>query len=373
MLTPAELIALQRRLVETKVLSVYLDSGVTDPAMREAWRPTLQNVLREARSQIADAAERTEFDLAAALLQEPQPSPEGTWGAPGWVAFVTSDRPRYVGNLPVAPGTFAVWRDGPVIAPYLRALKQLRPVIVALVESGSVRLFRYAVGELEVLDELTVTDETAPRAGRPTRPSVAGVSARAPRGAVGSESASRRRSAAFERLTSSLVQRLVEFGGRDSWILIGGTSKWAGLAGEALARQFAGRMLVSATLDHDAGRNQIIDAAKRAATELRATQGAALVEQLIDRAGGHGQAAAGVPAIQRALRANAVDLLLVTPRFIGAHEGQVEDFVRAATAAGGDVEIPSGNAAERLDNAADGVAARLRFSIDQSPAAESNA
>jgi peptide subunit release factor 1 (eRF1) len=64
-----------------------------------------------------------------------------------------------------------------------------------------------------------------------------------------------------------------------------------------------------------------------------------------------------------------VDLLLVTPRFVDAHEGEAEDFVRDAIASGADVEVPSGEAAERLDRAAEGIAARLRFAIDEPPAA----
>ena len=367
MLTRAELEALQRELADTSVLSVYLDTGFSDPAMRDAWKPALQTVLRDARSHIGDERERAEFDRAAAFLRDPQPSPGGTWGAPGWLAFVTADGVRYADDVQVAPGTLAAWRRGPVVAPYLRAQKQLRPVLVALVESGAAQLFRYSIGTLEALGELQAPGKEAPRAGRPTAPSVAGTSAPAPRGTTGSDLASRRQEAAFDRLVVTLGQRLVQLGSGESWVLIGGTPEWARRAGEALARQFAGRILVSATLDHDATDREVIAAAKHAATELRAAQGITLVDQLIEHAGGHARSAVGVPATQRALRANAVDLLLVTPKFIGAHEREVEDFVRATLASGADVEVPSGKAAEQLDQAADGIAARLRFPIDEPP------
>jgi hypothetical protein len=36
-------------------------------------------------------------------------------------------------------------------------------------------------------------------------------------------------------------------------------------------------------------------------------------------------------------------------------------------ASGGDVEVPSGRAAEHLDRAAGGIAARLRFAFDAPP------
>jgi hypothetical protein len=367
MLTHAQLQALQRELAETTVLSVYLDTGFTDPAMREAWKPALQTVLRDARTQISDEGERAGFDHVAAFLRDPHPSPGGTWGALGWVAFVTADGVRYADDVHVAPGTQAAWRRGPVIAPYLRALKQLRPVLIALVESGTARLFRYVTGTLESLGELTASGQDAPRAGRPTAPSASGASAPAPRGAIGSDLASRRQDAAFDRLVATLGQRLTQLGSGESWVLIGGTPERAHLAGDALLRHFHGRILISATLDHNATDSEIITAAKHAATELRAAQGDTLVEELIEQAGAHARATVGFPATQRALRANAVDLLLVTPKFISSHEREAEDFVRASMAAGGDVEVPSGVAAEHLDRAAGGIAARLRFAIDDAP------
>jgi len=367
MLTHAELSALQHELADSNVLTAYLDTGFTDPAMRDAWKPALQTVLRDARSRVSDERELDEFDRAAAVLRAPDSSPAGTWGAPGWVAFATSAGLRYAGDLQVAPGTIAAWRQGPLIAPYLRALKQLRPVFVALVESGAVRLFRYAGGALEALGDIPARGQDAPRAGRPTAPSV-GVSGPAPRGATGSDLADRRQVAAFERLVTSLGERLAELDTEQGWVLVGGTPEWARLAGEALARRFAGRLLVSASLDHDATDTEISAAASYAATELRATQGVELVDQLIEQAGRHARAAVGVPATQRALRANAVDLLLVTPKFIGSNEREVEDLVRATLASGADVEVPSGRAAEQLDEAAGGIAARLRFAIDEPPA-----
>ena len=370
MLTPDDLRTLQSELADVNVLSVYLDTGATDPAMRDAWRPALHNAIRETRTHIEDDGERAEFDRAAGFLREPQPSPGGTWRAHGWVAFVTPEGPRYVGDLPVTPGTRATWRKGPAVAPYLRALKQLRPVLVALVESGSARLFRYAVGSLESIEELQAPGTDTERAGRPTAPSVRGTSAAAPRGSTGSDFTSRRRRASFDRLAVSLGQRLEQLGNNDAWILIGGTREWAALAGDSLARQFTGRLLVSAALDHDASDTDIADAAKHAASELRAARGVTLVDQLVEQGGGHARAAVGVPATQRALREHAVDLLLVTPRFIGTHEREVEDFVRATLTSGAEVEVPSGAAAEHLDRAADGIAARLRFAIDESPAAD---
>lgn len=367
MLTLAELRELQHEFDGINVLSVYLETGATDPAMRNAWRPTLHGAIRDARALVTDDAGRAEFDRAAAFLSDREPSPRETFRAKGWVAFVTADGVRYASDLPVAPVTTAVWRNGPVISPYLRALKQSRPVLVALVESGSARLFRYAMGALEPAGELMAPGYDADRPGRPTAPSRPGVSASAPRGATGSDSVTRRRHASFDRLVALLGERFVQLGDADSWILIGGTREWANLAGDTLTGEFKERLMVSTTLDHDASDSEIATAAKHAASDLRAAHGLSLVDQLIDRGGGHARAAVGIPATQHALRAHAVDLLLITPRFIGAHGPEAEDLTRATIASGADVDVPSGEAAEHLDRAANGVAARLRFAIDEPP------
>lgn len=364
MLTSAELHQLVGELADTRVLSVYLDTRVTDPAMRHAWRPVLAAGLREARARIADERERDDFERAAALLDEAFPAPGGAWGAPGWVAFVTPEGRRYVADLPVQPPAVVAWRDGPVVSPYLRALKQHRPVIVALVESRSARLHRYAWGKLEALEELSAPVEQPSGAERITGPATRASATPVARGAVGTDEAQRRRHGAFQRLAASLGARLEQLAGDGGWVLVGGTPEWAHLAAAALPRRLDGRTLVSATLRHDAPTDEISRAAKRAATELRGAEGTLLVDQLVERAGGHGRAAAGVPAVQRALRAQAVDVLLLSPEFLRAHERDAEELVRSALATGADVEVPSGSAAERLDATADGIAARLRFVLE---------
>ncbi len=365
MLTSTELQKLLRELADTRVLSVYLDTGPTDPAMRHAWRATLTTGLREARQRIADANERDEFDRAAARLEESFPKPEGAWGPPGWAAFVTAEASHYVGDLPVHPSSLVVWRDGPVIAPYLRALKQHRPVIVALVDSRSARLYRYVGRQVESLEELTAPASEPSGAERITAPATGAASVPAARGAVGTDEAQRKRQSAFQRLAASLNVRITQLAGDSGWVVIGGTPEWAHVAAAALPRNMAARTLVVPTLAHDAHVNEIGSVAKQAATELRGAMDGVLVDQLIEDAGAGARAAVDVAAVQRALRSRAVDALLLSPQFIRRHEAEAEDLVRAAIASGADVEVPSGVAAERLDQAVSGVAARLRFPIGE--------
>ena len=71
MLTPLELHELRRDLADTRVLTVYLDTRVTDPAMRDTWRASLQNAIRNARSEVPES-EREDFDRAAEFLRDPE-------------------------------------------------------------------------------------------------------------------------------------------------------------------------------------------------------------------------------------------------------------------------------------------------------------
>ncbi|WP_236646377.1 hypothetical protein [Gemmatirosa kalamazoonensis] len=236
-----------------------------------------------------------------------------------------------------------------------------------MVDSRSARFFRYTWGTLAALPEATLTAPSDLAAATPGSSELRATSSPAPRGALDTERADRRRGALFRRLAASIAARLAELAGDDGWILIGGTREWARLAAGTLAPRFADRLLVSASLDHDATDRQIVDAAREAASGLRAMHGRALLDRLLERMLPQGRGEVGVPATQRALHAEAVDLLLLSPQFLETDAPVAENAVHAALAQGADVEVLSGEAAAHLDRAAGGIAARLRFAIDGSP------
>ncbi len=363
LVTSSDVQALVRDLSTTNVLSVYLETRVTDPAMRDAWRTTLSNALRDVEEGLSEE-ERAEFDRARAVLEEVTPRLGGVWGAEGWVAFVTAAGARLTVDVPTHCPTLVTWREGPVVAPYMRVLKELRPVVVAVVERDAARMYRYAWGTLDELPEMALSADEHPAAGDVPGPERRGQSVPAPRSATGTERESRRQEAAFENLASTLAARLAELAGEDGWILIGGTREWSRVAGDALPEHLSDRVMVSETLDHDASSAVITEEARRAATALRAARGQALLDSLLQDAGSAGLAARGVPAVQRALLQQAVDLLLLSPTFMHGKANVAEDAVRTTLQQGGDVEVLSGDAAERLDGAAGGVIARLRFALE---------
>lgn len=366
MLTLDRLHALARDHESTKVLSIYVDSRVTDPALRHAWRARLDAALRAARAEIHDPRELEQFDGAVRFLDAPAAPLEKLRGASGWVAFIAPDRVLLAEALPVRVPTDAKWREGPMISPSVRVLKQHRPVIVALVESGRARLFRYAWGAISDLEVLAAAPEPPADASHPDHGS-RGMATAAPRSALDTELARDRRRAHFRRLARAIVRRARELAGLDGWILVGGTTEWAREAAAAFPPSLARRVLLSDTLDHRASEREIADAAREAASDLRARNGRTLLDQLAETAGAGGRGALGVPAVQRALRARAVGQLILTPEFLRRNAEFGEEVVREALATGALVEVLSGYAAEQLDRTSAGVAARLRYPMDAEP------
>jgi stalled ribosome rescue protein Dom34 len=175
----------------------------------------------------------------------------------------------------------------------------------------------------------------------------------------------RRKLAEFQRIASRLVSRLTLLAGSDAFILVGGSAEWSRLAAAALPRRIHDRVVVTSELEHRASPSAIVRAAKRAARELRSRRGRELISRMLSRI--EYRAVAGLPALQRALHAKAVDLLLVSPRLLHREADLAERVLQSAIRQGAQVEVLSGDSGVLLDQLADGVVARLRFAIDPKP------
>jgi hypothetical protein len=363
MMQASELFTLARDLAHLKVLSVYIDNRVVDPAKRYAWRADLASRLRNTRKKIADAAERAQFDRAAAFLGESVPQPGGMWAAPGWMAFATDSRVVVIGELAGRVETLVAWEQGAVITPCLRAIKHESPVIVALVHSRAARLYRYVHGALEPLEMMQASlFESRLRRLRGARTERGGRGYPAPRSALKTEIAHDRQLTQCHRFATAVARRLTLLAGPEGCILLGGPPQQSRFVFDALPRQLQRRAVISSELDQTASADLIVRAAKHAAREWRSRRGRQLVSRIFVHSGQ--RAVAGVPALQRALYLKAVDLLLVSPRFLQLERGHAERLLHAALAQGADVEVLSGDAGTLLDSVADGVGARLRFCVD---------
>lgn len=362
MLQASELLTLARDLAHRKVLSIYVNKHVVDPAERYTWRTALAADLRAAREAITDFAERAEFDRAAAMLEQLVPTSGTIGSAPGWAGFATPDGVVATSDLPGRAEPLVAWQHGVVIGQYLRALKHERPVIVVLGHPRGALVYRYAHGNLEALDSVVLSNDGDPRAARRRAGNERGAGRPRPRAALKTEVSQQRQLAQLHRIGSALVPRLRLLAAADACIVIGGAPQWTGIVLRALPRPLQRRSIVTSELNHTAASRAIIRVAKRAARELRSRRGQEVISRILGRSAY--RAAAGVPALQRALYSNAVDHLFVSPRFLHLEREWAERLLHAALAQGARVDVLSGDAGILLDRLAGGAVARLRFAIE---------
>ena len=156
MLTHDKLVELHQELATIPVLSVYLDGNQHDPAQRNAWRTELEHGLDEARRGLNSAGdeESKAFDLAARFVQGELQNFDGFLPDKAFVAFATADRLWYGETVSVSMPNLVRWERGTSVAPYVRGLKQERPVVVALLDSQRARVFLYRDGGVEEVADL---------------------------------------------------------------------------------------------------------------------------------------------------------------------------------------------------------------------------
>lgn len=368
MLTWPELIALERTLRDDEVLTVYLDGQVDDHTERRAWHVRLHQALRDLRTWLADSPddERQRFERCVQHLESELSVVNGALGAPGWCAFVTPDRVHHAGALPVPVPTLTVWASGVSVAPYVRALKQHRPVLVALADAKHVALYRYQGGVLEELEGVRsrAPGEHGRRMGAPPAQGMhTGV-----RGGTGHDEGQREQADLTGKMLKSAARRLSRLAGLDGWVVAGGLPIPAGRLIEALPRRLAARTMRLESLDVHAAEPDIRRAAEDAASALRNATDLDRVEKIAVLASKGGRAAIGAADTRAALDQGRVRELYVTHRNLLDHPSETESAVRAALDQDAVVEEVSGTAAERLD-ALGGYAARLHSPLTKTPEA----
>ncbi|HEX6965249.1 MAG TPA: hypothetical protein VF166_05575 [Gemmatimonadaceae bacterium] len=366
MLTRHELIDTERTVRDMQVLSIYLDGSAHDPARRTVWRTQLEHALQHARDRIENPAQARAFDQAAARLHQALAPLTGAVGAPGWVAFVTPDAIRLQTPLPVPTPLRVHWGQGALIAPALRALKEARAAIVAIVDSRSAHIFRYAQRRLEPLGVLHAYTPLEPVSHMGTPPHTGFHTGT--RGRTGTDAAEREHRAGREQLVRELASRIVELAGSDSWVLLGGAPEAAHEAMAVLPNDVAARALLMPELQLHATHSDIARHAAKGASTLRRREELAAVRTLVERAAGGGRAAIGITPVKHALESGGVQRLYMSSHFTEEHPLRATVLARSTFDEGGDVEVVSGEGAALLDMVdAEGVGALLRFTVSSRP------
>jgi hypothetical protein len=360
MLTQAEVFSLHRSLSDQRVLSVYIDGSAADPAEQRSWRTQLDHHLDKIRHSLdrtlpgeEDRLERC-LDLLASSLAGLDPSV----GAPGWAAFVTSDRVHESAALSSRTPTLAKWRTGPYLAPYFRALKESRPTIVIVADATEATIYVHRAGTLERKDTIHAHHPVEPpqHMGTPPRPGFHTGT----RGTTGHDMAQRALLKGRDRMLADTAARVAELADGDAWIVLGGIRRETSQLEGELASIARHRVFALASLDVHASEAEIVAGARAGAAELRDAADAKRIGEVVGAAAAQGLGAVGAAATKYALDQACVRDLYVTDRYLDRHERDAEDAIRAALDQDALVEEVSGKAAEVLD-AEGGIAAGLRF------------
>ena len=359
MLDYAGLVKLEKSLRNGMVLSVYVDGELQDPAERRRWRMDLRHELDAIAKRLESAShtERESFAACRLALVDQLAGFTGAIGAAGWVGFFGVDGMYHASMLPVEVPTLAVWSAGAVVAPYLRVLKETRPVIVAIVDAKKARLFRYVGGEVTRLATLrahTLVDEPS-HMGAPSKVGFHSGT----RGRAGTDAAQRERREGTAHLLGELASALTSEAGADGWIIIGGIPSVADAALQALPDELSLRAQ-RVELDVHATDAQVATCARSAASELRAALDLDRLTRVIHAAERFGPGEIETTEIERALREGRVQELYLSLRYLTDHPDDTEEVVRLAFDSRAVVEEVSGPAGARLDEVG-GLAARLRY------------
>lgn len=363
MLSHDRLVALYRELENQDVLSVYVNGDQHDPAQRDAWRTRLDSGIAALRRRI-EADEGTEgvasFEKAwGHIARELRPLGDAFLPHRGWVGFATAERLVYAEGLPAAMPDLVRWERGIRVAPYVRALKQERPVLVVVTDSRKARLFDHVDGEIEELAGLKADTFVGDLTDVGVRKSPARASGW--RGETSTDQAQRVLEVAAERMLKELVAFIENKAGEQGIVVLGGTTEMVRHMANLMPKRLDGRVAERPSLSMDMTLAQIREEVRSAAGDHSERSHFALVSELADAARSGALGSLGPEATELALSEARVDTLLLSRGFIREHPDYADRCVGAAFAQGADVEEVSGGAGERLDLEGKGIAARLRF------------
>jgi Bacterial archaeo-eukaryotic release factor family 10 len=358
MLAREGLISLYRDHRDQKVLSIYLDAEEHDPAKRRAWRRTLDHITDAAAAEVPPD-ERDAFDRSLAHLRTELRRYDAFLPDAGWAGFATPSRLLYAETLPVEMPDLARWEQGLRVAPYVRALRETTPVVTVLVDSRQAKMFRQRNGSFEELDPVhadtffgDLSDVNMSKRAT-TRTGV--------RGETETDAAQRFEEVGAARLLKHLSESVAEMAGPDGIIVVGGTSEMTAALLQRLPKSLQRRTTEHPSISFWTSTADLRRAASEAASHVIASRQKDLLDQVVENAGAGNRACLGRETTDRALTERRVEVLLLSRKLADADPEYADRCVGAAFEQDADVEELVGTVADRLDSAAHGIGARLRY------------
>jgi len=363
MLNREALAELHRKWRQDKVLSVYLDGRAHDFSERKLWRKRLDHAVSDARRRLngtapeeLDAFEAAVQKVEAALAGYDQFLPDR-----GWVGYATSEELVHGQPVRVPMPDLVRWEDGIRVAPYVRALKQDRAVIGALVDSRRARVFEYRDGVMEEVKDLfmdAMTEDLTSISVSKRATSHSGV-----RGKTGTDAFQRSSEVESERLVKRLCEVLTERSGSDGLVVVGGTPEAATATIHHLPAGVRHRAIERGSTSVEMSDSEVQAMLEGAASEVNQALQAELLTEVLDQARSGGKGALGPRDVELALQEARVDTLLLTRSFIRGNGDYADRLVGMAFENGTEVEELSQEGGQRLDGDGEGVAARLRYVV----------
>lgn len=370
MLTQGELVDLYRRLQEDRVLSIYLDGEAHDPAERTAWRRRLDHHVGELERDLESAPESDleAFQGALSLLRAELDWYDAFIPDRGWVGFATPDEVLYSEAVAAPMPDLVRWERGIRVAPYIRGLKQERPVFVVLADRRHARFFEYRAGKVEELPGTVADGEV----GDLTDVGVAkrGSTHSGVRGQTGADAARRFLDQGTERMIKRLMGEMATRVDGNGFLVVGGPPETVSAIVSQAPGWMADRTLAQPSLHIAMSLAEVKVAAGESASTLTVQIQGKLVDQVVDLARSGGTGCLGPAATEAALLDGRVDALLLSRNYIRQRPDLADRCVGTAFNQGADVEEVSQEPAERLDQEGGGIGARLRFVVSTPDAVE---
>ena len=361
MLSQEEVLRLQRELTDTRVLSVYLDAEAHDPAKRRAWRVRFDQLVRDLETRLEDAPaeEREGLGTALELIRAELSDFDGYLPDSGWVGYATPDRLVYGSSIRVPMPDLIAWEKGTRVSPYIRALKQSRPISVIVADQRHARILQYHYGTLE--EQEVLHSDLSEREGAPDGSAKRAGGRSGMRGEPRTDAARKSSETSTRRLVRDIADRF-SGGLGGGFLVVGGSSEMVRQVLAALPTTITDRAAELGSVQVDASDSQLLDAVETAASELSRRVQTALVEEILNASRGDGRGSLGLERTERALQAGAVDTLVLTREFARQDPARAERLVDTALDSGATVEELGEEIGSALDREG-GVGARLRYTV----------
>jgi hypothetical protein len=363
MLDRARLVQLYRELRDLPVLSVYLDVDQHDPAQRRAWKVRLdREASLEGKRITEEGGDEEAFRAALGHIEETLRD-QGFIQGRGWVGFATADGVRHHESLAAPMPDLVRFEDGIRVAPYVRGLKRLRKIAVAMADRRHVRFFALEGSQLIESETLYADQEVGDLSDVGVRK--AGSRHSGVRGETATDHAQRSLDQGSDRLWKEAVERVVESSGSDGFIVLGGTPEAVGRLETMLPERVRDRTETASAMHMDQSLSDVQELVEGAASVLNKRLQGELVAGVVDQARAGGKGVLGRDETVVALRQMRVDTLLLSRNFLRDDPELADRAVGTALAQDAEVEEISGPGADVLDHEAGGMGARLRYRVEE--------